>query len=65
MKIPKYLKDEDYPKFTKFSDKELQGSNKIMQESLPAWEETLKLMISNFTKFLKKIGYHEGDEFKL
>ncbi|CAD8043171.1 unnamed protein product [Paramecium primaurelia] len=59
MKIPKYLKEEDYPKFTKFSDQDLQTSIKTQNEVIIAWEETLKIMIQNLTKFLKKIGQQE------
>ncbi|CAD8132929.1 unnamed protein product [Paramecium octaurelia] len=64
MKVPKYLKEEDYPKFTKFSEQDLQSSVKTQNEVMVAWEDTLKIMIQNLTKFLKKIGQQEDQEFK-
>ncbi|CAD8061414.1 unnamed protein product [Paramecium sonneborni] len=64
MKLPKYLKEEDFPKFTKFSEKDLQTPMKTQSEVIIAWEETLKIMIQNLTKFLKKIGQQDDQEFK-
>ncbi|CAD8139095.1 unnamed protein product [Paramecium octaurelia] len=63
-KMPNYIKEEDYPKFTKFSESDLQTSAVNQNEVIAAWEETTRIMIQNLTKFLKKLGQLEDQEFK-
>ncbi|KAM3137683.1 hypothetical protein pb186bvf_010297 [Paramecium bursaria] len=60
MKWPKYIHQDQQPQFQKFQSEEQLKS----VDNKTSWEDTLRLMIQNLSKVLKKISQQENDEFK-